>query len=102
MCAVQKELIKINREGGWTSGLRGRVLIITLTRSPPQTLLLCCSHYLIATTMQSVITKSAEALGRCGKPSFFFDRVKNDASRPVPHETKKAHKRLIDVQTELL
>ena len=52
--------------------------------------------------MHSVVTKSAEALGRYGNHQKTKYRVgKHVAFHPITHKTKKAHKRLIIVQTEL-
>ena len=54
--------------------------------------------------MQSVVTKSAEALGKSGKPTPPKYRVeKHDAFNPIAHETHetKAHERRINLQTGL-
>ena len=53
--------------------------------------------------MQSMATKSAEALRRSGKHEKSKYRVgKHDAFHPIAHETKKAHKRLINAETETI
>ena len=56
--------------------------------------------------MRSVVTKSAEALGRSGRPLETKIRVGTILSTlyttRTAHDTKKAHKRWINVQTELL
>ena len=45
--------------------------------------------------MQSVVTKSAEALGRSGKPFLKKSGGEaRDAFPPIAHETKKAHKKI--------
>ena len=54
--------------------------------------------------MQSVVTKSAEALGKSGKPTPPKYRVeKHDAFNPIAHETHetKAHTRRTNFQTGL-
>ena len=55
--------------------------------------------------MQSVVTKRAEALGRSRKSLkkyiYIYRIGKHDSVHPFAHETKKVHKRLINMQTGL-